>query len=200
ESPPPDHKSQFTNHRSWLFLAGVLFAAASAAQDTQYFPEPSKPKLSFQWDLLARFDYVWHRPYTESIERGRFELRPELDFDPSDSLRFGFRAVFDYGTEAYNYPAFDNFRARGGTPDRYYVLWRPDSFAIRVGRFGMPLVASDMLWDHDIQTPGGSAAWTSPDGAWTIAAAGFYAPQNHGDRSRIGVGQVVWRRGDEGRL
>lgn len=187
---------------SLLWVIALAAGAASArAQDSQYFEEPpAKPKLSWRWDLLARFDEVDHRQYYVPIQRIRFEVRPEIDFDPWDSLRVGVRGVFDYATESYNYPAFDNYRARGGTLERYYVLWRPGRFALRVGRFGMPLAASEVLWDRDIQTPGGSAEWTSPDGAWTIAAAGFYAPQNHGDRSRIGVGQVVWRVGDAERL
>jgi hypothetical protein len=184
-----------------LALASVLLVATAAAQDSQYFPEPpAKPKFSLQWDFLARYDRVDHRPYYETTDRGRFELRPEVDFEPSDSLRIGARAVFDYATEPDSYTEFDNFRSRGASLERYYVLWRPGRFAIRAGRFGMPLAASEMLWDRDVQTPGGAAAWESADGAWTLAAAGFYAPQRFGDRSRIGVGQVVWRNGDAGRL
>jgi hypothetical protein len=185
-----------------ILLAAFLVTAPVFAQDTsnQYFQEQSRPWFSWGWDFLARYDRVDHRNYYTPIDRGRFEIRPEIDFDPWDTLRFGFRGVFDYGTEAENYPQFDNYRARGGTIERYYVLWRPGRFALRVGRFGMPLAASEVLWDRDIQTPGGAAEWTSKDGAWTIAAAGFYAPQNHGDRSRIGVGQVVWRVGDESRV
>ena len=123
-----------------------------------------------------------------------------MDFQPWEQLRLGARAVFDYGTEPYTYLEFDNYRARGASLERYYVLWTPGRFAVRGGRFGMPLSASEMLWDKDIQTPGVAAAWASADGAWTVAGAGFYAPQRYGDRSRIGVGQVVWRTGDEGRV
>ena len=146
--------------------ACVLLAARglTRAQEAppQYFEEPQvKPHLVFQWDALARYDHVDHRNYYSSIDRGRFEIRPEVDFDPWDTLRIGFRGVFDYGTEAYSYPQFDNYRARGGTIERYYVLWKPGQFALRVGRFGMPLVASEVLWDRDIQTPGGAAEWTS---------------------------------------
>jgi hypothetical protein len=202
ESVRPNHRSPTTPRRAWWLLALLLLASPALAQDSdsQYFEEQSRPWFSWGWDALARYDRVDHRNYYDPISRGRFEIRPEVDFDPWDTLRLGFRGVFDYGTEAYNYPQFDNYRARGGTIERYYVLWKPGRFALRLGRFGMPLAASEVLWDKDIQTPGGAAEWTSGDGAWTIAAAGFYAPQNHGDRSRIGVGQVVWRVGDEAHL
>jgi hypothetical protein len=123
-----------------------------------------------------------------------------LGFEPLEQLRIAVRGVFDYGTEPETYPEFDNYRARGADLERYYVLWKPGRFAVRAGRFGMPLSASDLLWDKDIQTPGAAAAWESPNGAWTLAAAGFYAPQREGDRSRIGVGQVVWRSDEAGRL
>ncbi|HEY1249559.1 MAG TPA: hypothetical protein VGH97_00120 [Thermoanaerobaculia bacterium] len=197
----PNHRFRIADVGSWLLAAALLLAPASASgQETQYFTEQSRPWFSWGWDALARYDRVDHRDYYTPIDRGRFEIRPEIDFDPWDSLRIGFRGVFDYGTEAENYPQFDNYRARGGSIERYYVLWKPGRFELRLGRFGMPLLASEVLWDRDIQTPGGAAEWTSPDGAWTIAAAGFYAPQNHGDRSRIGVGQVVWRTGSEDRV
>jgi hypothetical protein len=189
--------------RRGLLLAavGLLAAAAAAAQDAQYFEEPAaKPKLSLHWDLLARYDRIDHRAYYGLIDRGRLEFRPELDFEPLEELRFGVRGVIDYGSEPHGYPEFDNYRSRGAALERYYVLWKPGRFALRAGRFGMPLAASELLWDRDIQTPGAAAAWESSDGAWTVAAAGFYAPQRNGDRSRIGVGQVVWRVGEEARL
>jgi hypothetical protein len=179
----------------------MLLTAAAAPAQEQYFQEPpAKPKFSLRWDFLARYDRVDHLAYYGPIDRARFELRPELGFEPLEQLRIAVRGVFDYGTESDTYPEFDNFRSRGADLERYYVLWRPGRFAVRAGRFGMPLAASDLLWDKDIQTPGAAAAWESPDGAWTLAAAGFYAPQREGDRSRIGVGQVVWRSGDAGSL
>jgi hypothetical protein len=173
-----------------------------AAQQEQYFEEPAKPRFSFQWDFLARYDRIDHLVFREEVERGRFELRPEVDFDPSDRFRIGARGVFDYGTEEdyENYINFDNYRSRGSMLERYYILARPGTFAIRAGAFGMPLAASEMLWDRDIQTLGAAVAWERLGGALTLAAAGFYGPQRNHDHSRIGVGQAIWRTGDENRL
>src|SRR6266496_3973897 len=67
----------------------------------------------------------------------------------------------------------------------------------------MPLVASEMLWDRDIQTPGVAAAWEIPirsGSTLTLAGAGFHGPQREGDRTRIGVGQVVFRTGDPAKV
>jgi hypothetical protein len=187
-----------------LAFSFVLTPGAAGAQEAQYFPEPEhRPLLSWRWDFLARYDRVDHWPYYEATDRGRFELRPEIDADPLPNLRLGVRAVFDYGTESYEDPYYDNYINRGANLDRLYVLWRPGELAIRGGKFGMPLMATEMMWDRDLQTLGGAASWTPMSvagGALTFAGGFFYGPQHFHDTSRIGVGQVVGRFGDEGGL
>jgi putative porin len=208
----PNHKSEIANHKSWL-IAGLLISAAARAQtptptptpEPQYFEQPAeKPHLVFQWDALARYDSIYHLRVRPDIERGRFEVRPELDFVVSDRFKIGARAVGELGTDhnENNGPNFDNYRSRGATLERYFVEGRPGQFVLRAGAFGMPILASEMLWDHDIQTPGAAAAWEIPAGesTVTIAGAGFYGPQREGDQTRIGVGQVIWRWGDPTRF
>jgi hypothetical protein len=187
-----------------LFLLFLLSRTSAPAQEPQYFQEPEhRPLFSYRWDFLARYDRVDHWPYYEAMNRGRFELRPEIDADPLPNLRLGVRAVFDYGTESYEDPVYDNFINRGANLDRLYVLWRPGDFAIRGGKFGMPLMATEMLWDRDLQTRGGAVSWTPmgvAGGALTFAGGFFYGPQHFQDTSRIGVGQITGRFGAEGGL
>jgi hypothetical protein len=98
---------------------------------------------------------------------------------------------------------FDNYRSRGVSVERYYLEARPGDFVIQAGAFGMPMLASEMLWDHDIQTPGAAVSWQARTGATsnlTLAGAGFYGPQSQGDKTRIGAGQLVWRAGDRDHL
>ena len=188
-----------TRRAAWLLAA--LLPLPAAAQEPQYFEEPPwKPKLSLRWDFLGRYDRIDHWRYYEPIDRGRFELRPEVDFDPLPNLRIGVRGIFDYGTDEYSDPEYDNYESRGAAFDRYYVLWRPGAFNVLGGKFGMPLVATQMLWDRDIQTLGGAVSWTSQGGAWTLAGAGFYGPQRGGDESLIWAGQVIWNAGDAHRF
>lgn len=192
----------------WSIL--VFTAAATArAQEPQYFSAGSAgPRLTFQWDALARYDDIYHlkrpAPLANEIERGRFEFRPELGLVFSDRLRLGVRAVGDLGTDRNEENAinFDNYRSRGASVERYYVEAKPGNFTILAGGFGMPLVATEMLWDRDIQTPGLAALWQAPAGGGTVTllAAGFFGPQRDGDRTRIGAGQIVWRRGDPDHL
>jgi len=187
--------------QNWLIVAGLLFSAITAAQEPQYFDQPAEaPHFLFRWDFLARYDDIYHLRVRPDIERGRFEFRPELDFQTSDRFFIGVRAVGDLGTDdsANNLRNFDNYHSRGATIERYYIEAKPGPLVIRAGAFGMPLVASEMLWDRDIQTPGLSLAWQIPTGGstLTLAGAGFYGPQRNSDQTRIWVGQTVWRIGD----
>ena len=196
--------------RSRLFLAAAVSLAALAAaasvsaQETEFFQEPSGVRVDFKWDFLARYDRISHLLLRPDIVRGRFEFRPEVDLVVSDRFRIGARAVGDLGTDqnSDNTRNFDNYRSTGARLERYFVEGKPGRFRLLAGSFEMPLVASEMLWDHDIQTLGAAAAWELPAGSSTLtfAAGGFRGPQREGDRTRIGAGQVVWRLGDASRF
>ncbi len=139
------------------------------------------------------------------ILRGRFEARPEVGYQFSDRFRIGVRAVFDLGTEpnSDNARNFDNYHSRGSTVQRYYLEAKPGDFTILAGAFGMPLAATEMFWDHDIQTPGVAVSYQTRvggDSTLTVAGAGLYGPQSQGDQTRIGAGQVIWSVGDPSRL
>jgi len=181
-------------------LLSALCGGAALGQESEYFPEEQKPRLVFQWDFLARYDRIEKLIFRPAILRGRFEARPELDLVVSQRFRIGARAVADVGTDsnATNDANFDNYRSNGATLERYFVEAKPGPLALRAGSFGMPFVATEMLWDHDIQTLGGSAAWEIPLGAstLTVAGGGFRGPQRERDRTRVAAGQVVWRTGD----
>jgi hypothetical protein len=182
-------------------LWGSLLALAAGhalGQEEQYFEEPTKPKLTFRWDALARYDFIGNLRVRPDIERGRFEFRPELALELSDRFKIGARAVGSLGTDENEENAgnFDNYHSNGATLERYYIEARPGAFTLRAGSFGMPLAATEMLWDRDIQTPGAAVSWATRAGpsVLSVAAAGFYGPQREGDRTRIGVGQVLWSR------
>jgi hypothetical protein len=187
-----------------LILAAWLLSTAAAAQEPQYFEQPEKPHFLFQWDFLARYDDIYHLRVRPDIERGRFEFRPELDLKFSDRFLVGVRAVGDLGTDdnANNLRNFDNYHSRGATIERYYIEAKPGDFTIHAGAFEMPLIATEMLWDRDIQTPGASVSWRKIVGAstLTISGAGFYGPQRNHDETRIGAGQIDWRIGDADRF
>jgi hypothetical protein len=192
-------------------LAAAFFALAARgvaqdAQESQFFqPPPDKPHLVFRWDALARYDVIDHLRFRPEIERLRLEVRPELDLEFSDRFKLGARAVGDLGTDHNedNGKNFDNYRSRGASLERYFLEAKPGRATIRAGSFGMPLVASEMIWDRDIQALGAAAAWEFAVGeaaTLTAAAGGFYGPQREGDRTRIGAGQLVLRSGDPARL
>jgi len=189
--------------------AALLVSGAAAAQDVppQYFPEEAKPHLAFQWDFLARYDNISHLEYSyPTISRGRFELRPEVDFIVSPTVRFGVRAVFDYGTEPnYDNALYgDNYVSRGAVVNEYYFQWTPGPWTFQAGAFEIPVAASEMLWDHrDVTTPGASLSWVhsfAANSTLTLTAAGIYSAQRYRDQSLLGVGQARWNWGDESRF
>ena len=194
--------------RLWIVLAILLAATAAAAQEPpQYFEEPAaKPHFTFQWDFLARYDNISHLQYYEDISRGRFELRPQLGFTTSSEFRLGVRGVFDYGTEPNIDNAIyeDNYVSRGAYVDRYFLLWTPGAWTVQAGAFSLPVAASEMLWDkYDIQTPGAAVSYVhplAPTSSLTFSAGGFYSPQRYRDESILGVGQVLWKSGEESRF
>jgi hypothetical protein len=197
-------------HRA-LIAACVLLAARGLARaqeaPPQYFEEPQvKPHLVFQWDALARYDNVEHWGGFEPIDRGRFEVRPQLDLVLTPELRFGVRASFNYGTLPNEYNALyeDNWVSRAAYLDRYFVSWTPGAWTFQGGAFALPVAASPMLWDkYNIQTPGASASYfhqLGPTSSLTFTAAGIYSAQHFQDESILGVGQVLWRAGDENRF
>ncbi len=192
-------------------VAGValsLLPLAALAQEPapRYFDESAAPHVALQWDFLARYDNINHLDYYPTISRGRFELRPELDLFLSPTVRVGVRGVLDYGTEP-NYDNalyMDNYVSRGAAVDEYFVAWTPGAWTFQVGAFDIPVVATEMLWDHrDLPTPGGSLSYVHRLGATsslTFTAAGIYGAQRYRDHSLLGVGQVVWNWGDESRF
>jgi len=187
-------------------LAAVLYVPSALAQEEpRYFEEPPpRPRFKLQWEALFRYDLTYQLRVRPDIERGRFEVRPELAFLPSDRFKVAVRAVGNLGTDDNDQNArnFDNYRSDGVTLDRWYVEARPGAWTILAGSFGIPLVSSEMLWDRDVPTPGAAVSHQIATGAstLTLTGAGFYGPQREGDRTRIIAGQAVWRGGDANRF
>jgi hypothetical protein len=188
-----------------FFLLALVRAAGAQEPAPQYFDEPAeRPHLAFAWDALARYDNITHWQDFAAINRGRFEVRPEVDLVLFPTLRVGVRGSFNYGTEGNEYNAYyeDNYVSRGAYVDRYFVEWTPGAWTIQAGAFALPVAASEMLWDkYDIQTPGGAVSYVDQLGATTsltFTGGGFYSPQHYQDESILGV--ILWKSGEESRF
>src|ERR1700693_133920 len=142
-----------TSFLAWALLSSTSTAVAQEQppapplrEKKQFFEEQGeKPHFTFRWDFLARYDSIYHLRARPDIERGRFELRPELGFTVSDRFRVGVRAVGDYGTDenTQNLKNFDNYHSRGVALERYYIEAKPGPVSILAGSFGMPIVSSE---------------------------------------------------------
>jgi hypothetical protein len=181
----------------------LLLLARPAVGQEQFFEPEAASKWQFRWDALARYDHVWNLPRA-SIERGRFEFRPQLAFLVSDRVELGVRVVGEYGTDdrAENARSFDNYLSDSIRLDRAYLHAKPGAFTIDAGQFGLPVTASEMLWDVDIQTPGLAVAWERPlaSSSLRLAAGAFVGAQHSGDETQVFVGQAAWRSTGESGL
>ncbi len=177
--------------------------AASPAEES--YPPAGAPggRFELRWDALFRYDVIElsKQAPAEDIHRWRTEVRPELDWLPSDRLRLGVRLVGDLGSDSNrtNAARLDNYRSSGVGLDRAYLEARPGAFLIFAGQYGMPFRTSEMFWDHDIQVIGASAEWRRPLGAMSaliLGAGFFYGPQRQHDQSHIAVGQATFELGN----
>jgi hypothetical protein len=183
-------------------------AAPPAPEDAPQYQSTAAPsRFEFRWDALVRYDVIDldRQGPVPNIHRWRTEARPELDWLASDRFRLGVRAVGDLASDsnATNTARFDNYRSNGVALDRAYLEARPGGFLLSAGQFGMPLRATEMLWDHDLPVLGGAAAWRRPAGATsalTLAGGFFYGPQRGHDESHIVAAQATWEAGDPARV
>ena len=140
-----------------LLMVALCRPAPTEAQQTEYFePTPPKARFTLRWEALLRYDSIYNLRVRPDIERGRFEFRPEVAFEPSDRWKIAVRAVGNIGTDDNDQNArnFDNYRSDGATLDRWYVEARPGGWMIFAGRFGVPL---DVLVDVERPPSAGSA-------------------------------------------
>jgi hypothetical protein len=138
--------------------------------------------------------------YPANIYRWRSEVRPEIEWKPSDRFTIGVRGLGELSSDANrtNDARLDNYRSNNAALDRFYLEARPGNFTFRGGQFEMPLRTTEMLWDRDLQVLGGAGSWRIPAGrstAFTLATGFFYGPQREHDRSHIAAAQVTFSAG-----
>ena len=194
------------NSPALLASLAVLVSAPLFADDPapQYEAPPSTASgFEFRWDALVRYDDIQlaRQAPAPNIYRWRTEARPELDWKASDRFRIGVRLLGELSSDSNrtNDRLFDNYRSNDAALDRAFVEARPGNFTITGGKFGMPLRATEMLWDHDIQVLGGAGSWRVPiseTASLTVAGGFFYGPQREHDDSHIAAGQATWAFGD----
>ena len=129
-----------------LLIVGLLWGSNAAAQEPEYFePPPSQPKFTLRWEALFRYDFISQLRVRPDIERGRFEVRPELAFAPSDRFKAAVRAVANLGTDdnRENGRNFDNYRSLRiqEMPEVEVVIVRSAEKPTGVGEPGVPPIA-----------------------------------------------------------
>jgi hypothetical protein len=183
----------------WLVPAVLLLAAGAEAQNPY-----AQKQSAIQFTGDALFRYEWTKkilgPEGELDEsRYRIQARPgiEATFGP---VELGVGGEFNYSkdkndeTPEGQTPALirDNYRSRDARLDLYYGKIEAGPLVAEGGRFVMPLLLTEMIWDRDLRPQGGAASLELGQGSSRFALRGIYATRSHvfEDRSTMFGGSL----------
>ncbi len=103
--------------------------------------------------LIRDGDNGTARVFSRTRHRIRFRLGGEYFFDPN--LKVGFRLVTGGDDPiSTNQTLDDGFDTKGFNFDRGYADWKYRQMQLRGGKFGVPFMKSEMLWDGDLSVEG----------------------------------------------
>jgi len=121
----------------------------------------------FTWggDLRTRYQIDTRaRTGSNVLDRSRFRLRFRLKGKVHlyKDLDIGFRIVTgSLGSQASTNSTFDGgFGNKAFDLDRAYFKWNPHSFQLTGGKFAVPFMKSELVWDGDINVEGVSEGFS----------------------------------------
>jgi hypothetical protein len=170
----------------WLVPAVLLLAAGAEAQNT-YLQQKQK-SIQFTGDVLLRYEWTKKILSAEGeIDQNRYlaQARPGLEANLGPVV-LGVGGLFNYSRDI-NYetpdgqtPALirDNYRSRDARLDLYYAKLKAGPLVAEGGRFEMPLLLTEMIWDQDLRPQGGAASVEFGQTS-RLALRGIYATHSH---------------------
>jgi hypothetical protein len=165
----------------------LLLTAGAEAQN----PYSQQKQQSFRFTGDALFRYEWTKkilgPEGELDEsRYRIQARPGVEATLGPFV-LGVGGEFNYSQDKNDItvdgqtPALirDNYRSRDARLDLYYGKVNAGPLVAEGGRFVMPLLLTEMIWDRDLRPQGGAASVELGKGASRLALRGIYATHSH---------------------
>jgi hypothetical protein len=126
----------------------------------------------FCWngDLRTRYQSDFRDQTTSNVlDRHRFRLRFRLNGNVHLSKGFdiGFRLVTgDLGNQtSTNSTLSGGFGNKSFDLDRAYFKWNPKPFQIQGGKFAVPFMKSELIWDSDVNVEGASEQFVHKTGS-----------------------------------
>ncbi len=147
-----------------LLIGFVCFSSASVpvlhAQEADPDSEPAPwwQRISLSGDFRGRYE-GFYQEGRETRHRERFRVRISMDTPISDEVDFGVRiASGDPGNPGSTNQTFgDTLGRKALNIDRVFVAYTPegaDFLTLGGGKFGYPLIRTQMLWDDDVNWEG----------------------------------------------
>jgi len=152
-----------------LTLPLTLLAPASALAQDADEPAPWYDHLTISGDFRSRYE-GFYRDGAATRNRTRFRMRLRLDADLTDELTFHTQiASGDPGTPVSTNQTFTGFFApKPLNIDRAFVAYNPTAakaLTLGLGKFGLPVLRTQMIFDDDLNVEGGwqRVAWDAGD-------------------------------------
>jgi hypothetical protein len=189
-----------------MLVGRVLGGQQTPPEQPEYFVPPvSASRIEFNWDAMVRWDDILLSKQSPApdIERWRSFVRPELDWFATERFMVGMRLGVEWSSDdnLTNDRRMDNYRSDNFWIDRAYIQASAGAFTFWGGIVPMPIRATEMLWDHDIQVPGAAVSYFhpfAPETGLTLTGGYFYGPQREHDHSHNGAFQAVLNLGPPG--
>ena len=171
----------------WLVPAVLLLAAGVEAQNP--YAQQKNQSIHGIGDILLRYEWTKKIQGPEGeFDESRYliEARPGIEANLGPFV-LGVGGQFNYGKDK-NYetplgerPAIirDNYKSRDARLDLYYGKVDAGPLVVEGGRFVMPLLLTEMIWDNDLRPQGGAASVELGKGTARFALRGIYATHSH---------------------
>ena len=151
--------------RVCVVLGVWLVATTGYAQTSESAEKPWWERTTFSGDFRSRYEGFYQGQRT-SRHRVRLRLRLGLDTDLNDDTHFELRVTSgDPGTPVSTNQTFTEFfLPKPFNLDRAVVTYNPTAapaLTLGAGKFGFPVVRTQMVWDDDLNVEGGyqQVAW-----------------------------------------
>ena len=149
--------------------AGETDAAETAEQAAATAPAGWWERIRLSGDFRSRYEGFYQRG-RDVRNRVRLRLRLRLDSDINDDTRLGIQiASGDPGTPVSTNQTFTGFfQPKPFNLDRAFIAYNPEAasaMTLGMGKFGMPVTLTQMIFDDDLNVEGGweQASWNVSD-------------------------------------